>query len=110
MINELKNKEILEESLKENSAVLLYFYNDDCPPCVALRPKVQNFIDNEFPRMKVVFINAKVFPELAASYGVFASPTIIIFFDGKENKRFSKYISLDEMADSIGRAYNILFD
>lgn len=91
-------------------ALLLYFYNDSCAPCVALRPKVEALIADEFPEMVHSYINAAQFPELAASNGVFASPTIVVFFEGKENFRVSKYISIYELAGRIGRYYGMLFE
>jgi thioredoxin 1 len=95
--------------ISSSPALLLYFYNDSCAPCVALRPKVEELIDDEFPLMRHSYINAVTFPELAASNGVFASPTIIVFFDGKENFRVSKYISIDELESRIGRYYEMIF-
>jgi len=109
MRQEIGNIEQLLETIKSENAVLLYFYNDDCPPCLSLRPKVEALLDNSFPEMKLVFVNSKSHPEIPASYGVFANPTLIIFFDGKEFKRFSKYISTSELHQAIKRYYNIIF-
>lgn len=99
----------LEKLIRISPALLVYFYNDRCAPCVALRPKVEAMITEEFPKMSHTYINAAEFPELAASNGVFASPTIVVFFEGKENFRVSKYISIDELAGRISRYYNLLF-
>jgi len=90
-------------------ALLLYFYNDSCAPCVALRPKVESMITEHFPEMKHSYVNSAVFPELSASNGVFASPTIVVFFDGKETFRVSKYISIDELAGRVQRYYDMIF-
>ncbi len=110
MRNETGNIEQLQEIVKKEEAVMLYFYNDDCPPCLSLRPKVEALLDNSFPEMKLVFVNSKRYPEIPASYGVFANPTLILFFDGKEFKRFSKYISTSELHQAIERYYLIIFN
>jgi thioredoxin 1 len=99
----------LTHSISQSPALLLYFYNDSCAPCVALRPKVEVMVTGEFPKMNHSYINAAKFPELSASNGVFASPTIVVFFDGKETFRVSKYISIDELAGRIGRYYEMIF-
>jgi len=99
----------LDHLISLSPALLLYFYNDSCAPCVALRPKVEAMIIRDLPKMDHSYINAAQFPELAASNGVFASPTIVVFFDGKENFRVSKYISIDELAGRIGRYYDLIF-
>ena len=100
----------MNELIQESHAALLYFYNDSCAPCVALRPKVQEMTDQQFPLMKHAYINAAQFPEVAANSGVFASPTIIIYFDGKENFRVSKYISIPELSARIERYYELIFE
>lgn len=41
--------------------------------------------------------------------GYIASPTIVVFFDGKETFRVSKYISIEELAGRIKRYYDLIF-
>ena len=101
--------EQLKSVLDKESGVLVYFYNDDCQPCISLRPKVDDLIHQSFPKMKLIWINSKTYPELPASYQVFAHPTILVFFDGKEFKRFSKYVSVVELKESISRYYQLIF-
>ncbi len=109
MKTEITTQSDLDILNSNTPALLLYFYNDSCAPCVALRPKVEAMITEEFPKMSHSYINAAQFPELAASNGVFASPTIVVFFDGKETFRVSKYISIDELAGRVERYYKLLF-
>ncbi len=99
----------IQNYTKENQAVLLYFYNDSCAPCKVLRPKVQELVEGSFPEMKFILINAEQFPATSASYGVFASPTIVAFFEAKEYIRESKNISISELHDKIDRIYSMIF-
>ena len=99
----------IQNLIDGNQAVLLYFYNDSCAPCKVLRPKVQDLVEKEFPLMNFVLINAEQFPSASASYGVFASPTIIAFFEAKEYIRESKNISISELHDKIDRIYRMVF-
>ncbi len=110
MKEEIRNQEELQQLNASKAAVLVYFYNDSCAPCVALRPKVEQMVTEQFPLMAHSYVNAAQYPELSASNGVFASPTIVVFFDGKENFRVSKYISIDELAGRIERYYNMIFN
>ncbi|MCB9015343.1 MAG: thioredoxin family protein [Lentimicrobiaceae bacterium] len=109
MKTELNSQSALDQLNSSTPALLLYFYNDSCAPCVALRPKVEQMLLSEFPQMAHSYVNSAQFPELSASNGVFASPTIVVFFDGKETFRVSKYISIDELAGRIRRYYNLIF-
>lgn len=100
----------LNKQIAKEKAILVYFYNDDCQPCVALRPKVEQLMVHFFPRMKLEFINSKNYPAIPAAFNVYANPALLIFFEGKEFRRFSKYVSVKELEDAILKYYTILFE
>jgi thioredoxin 1 len=100
---------VIKNIVAEKTAILLYFYNDNCAPCKLLRPKVQALIESDFPAMEFFLINTEQSPEVAAEFGVFASPTILVFFEGKEFIRESKNVSISELHFKIVRYYNLLF-
>ncbi len=108
-MKEIHKLEELQSLINEELAVMIYFYNDDCPPCFSLRPKVESLVADQYPKMKLIFINSKNHPEIPAEYSVFSNPAILLFFDGKETRRFSKYITVDELSLSIERYYNLIF-
>ncbi|RLD43458.1 MAG: thioredoxin, partial [Bacteroidetes bacterium] len=56
--NELNSIEQVEKTVKENPATLVYFYNDNCAPCLSLRPKVIELVTEEFPKMELIFVNS----------------------------------------------------
>ena len=99
----------IEKLIKGKAAVLLYFYNDNCAPCLILRPKVQDLVRTEFPKMEFRLINAELYPATAAHYGVFTSPTLLVLFEGKEYIRESKNISISELHNKIERIYRMIF-
>lgn len=103
------NIESIKMEVADNPAIMLYFFNDNCAPCLALRPKVESLVNDEFPKMKLVFINATAYPELAAAHSIFGAPTLLVFFDGKEVFRESKYVSVDQMKERIDRYYRLIF-
>ena len=95
--------------IADRTAVLFYFYNDSCAPCKVLRPKVVELIESDFPNIELRLINAEQYPLTTAEYGVFSSPTILVFFEGKEYIRESKNISISELHDKIERYYKMIF-
>lgn len=109
MRNSLVTKNELEEIIKGEDALIIYFYNDNCPPCISLRPKVKELVNESFPKMKIFFINSEKHPEMTAQHSVFANPTLLVFFDGKEFIRKSKYVSIPELSQGIKRIYNLRF-
>ncbi len=100
----------IQDLIKSNDAVLIYFSTSHCAPCVTLRPKVGELLKNKFPKMKMEFIDAESAPQVTGNFNVFSSPTILVFFDGKETKRYSKYISISELEKSIQRYYDMIFE
>jgi len=95
--------------LKEETALLAYFSTDACNVCKVLKPKVEELVKVEFPEIKLVYIKSDVLPEVAAQNQVFAAPTILIFFDGREYIRKSRNIGISELQREIARPYSMIF-
>jgi len=108
--NELNTIEKVEKLINEKPAVLVYFYNDNCAPCLSLRPKVIELVTDEFPKMELAFVNSGINPEIPARYQAFTNPTLILFFEGREYRRESKYISIPQLSETIGRPYGMVFE
>jgi len=100
----------LQNLIQSNEAVLIYFSTNHCAPCISLRPKVIDLLKTTFPKMKMEFMDAESSLEITGHFNVFASPTILLFFDGKETRRFSKYVSVAELEESIERYYIMIFE
>lgn len=105
----VENIDQLKELIKNYKAVLVYFFSNQCAPCLALRPRIIDLIEKDFPLCKIAFIDSEKSAEIASSYGVFASPAIISFFEGKEHHRFSKYIGIHELNNTLSRPYKLIF-
>ena len=110
MYKELNTSEELERTINDNIAILVYFYSDKCAPCISLRPKVAELIANKYPSMELVFVNSEKYSSMPIKYSVFANPTLIIFFESKEYKRESKYVSIPQLSQIIDRPYNMVFE
>lgn len=106
-MEEVKN---LREEINKAEAVLVYFKNDNCAPCMVLRPKVEQLLQEQFPKVKFIIIDSVKNPEFNGEFQVFANPTLLVFFDGKEYIRKSKYVSIPELQAEIGRLYGMMFE
>ncbi len=102
--------ESLHNEIKQSAAILVYFFSDRCAPCISLRPKVEQLLTKEFPEMKLIFVDSEKQPEIAAQHSVFANPTLLLFFDGHEHQRLSKYVSISQLSEVIDRPYHLLLD
>lgn len=99
-----------EQLLENQDAVLAYFSTDACNVCKVLKPKVSEMIAESFPQMKMVYVQSDKQPELAAQNRVFAAPTVVVFFAGKETIRKSRAFGIDELKSEIQRPYSLLFE
>jgi thioredoxin-like negative regulator of GroEL len=109
MQNDLHHLPTLIDHVQHAAAYMIYFYSDRCAPCVSLRPKIREMINQDFSKVTLTFVNSEFHPDIAAHYGVFANPAIIVFFEGREYRRYSKYISVSQLSDEIERVYRMLF-
>src|SRR5690606_18147264 len=101
----------IDEFLKlknEEQALLAYFSTEICNVCKVLKPKVSELVQNEFSKIKLIYIKSDELPELAAQNQVFAAPTILVFFEGKEYIRKSRNIGIGELQREIERPYSMI--
>lgn len=99
-----------DQLLADDDAVLAYFSTEACTVCHVLKPKVFEMVTATFPKMKMVFVESEKSPELAAQYRVFAAPTVVAFFAGRETIRKSRAFGVDELKAEIARPYSLMFD
>jgi thioredoxin-like negative regulator of GroEL len=101
--------EALQAAINSEKGLLLYFSSESCSVCKVLKPKVAELLHNKFPLMRSLYVDTEKSPVLAGQYRVFTIPTILIFFDGKEQVRYSRNISMHQLEESIERPYQLLF-
>jgi thioredoxin 1 len=109
-IYEVENLDTLNTTIIEKDALLLYFSHDKCNVCKVLKPKIAELLAEDFPRMEMQYVNTEFLPDVAGQFRVFAVPTILVYFTGQESFRFSRNLSVTELAMSIQRPYQLLFD
>jgi len=98
-----------ENFIKNNSGAVLYFSTPECNVCKILKPKLRNILDEEFPELKFAYINCSEAKELAAQNQIFAVPTILFLFEGKETLRKSRNINLPILKEELFRPYSIFY-
>ena len=102
--------EELEEILKSEIAVMLYFNTISCNVGESLEPKVKNLIKNNFPKISFYTVDINFSPKIAVKCNAFVEPTIIVFFEGKETIRKSRNIGIYELHEAINRPYKLIFE
>ncbi len=99
-----------QDIINSSDAVLFYFSHERCNVCKVLKPKIVELIEHEFPKIKIFYCDTVKTPEIAAQNSIFAVPTILVYFAGRESLRKSRNIGLDELKRELERHYKLIFE
>ncbi len=83
----LSTENFEKEVLKSEKPVLVDFYADWCGPCNAMAPVIEELAKELEGKVKVGKINVDENPDIAVEYNVMSIPTLLVFKNGKEEKR-----------------------
>ena len=104
----MQNLESINQTIKENLAVMLYFSAPTCNVCHALKPKLLEAVSENFASFEVISIDVSTDADIAAEFSVFAIPTVLVFLDSREFLRKSRNMSVGEVINEIKRPYEIM--
>lgn len=76
-----------KEVLNSEKPVLVDFFADWCGPCKMMAPIVEELATELEGKVKVGKLNVDENSDIAIEYNVMSIPTLIVFKNGKEEKR-----------------------
>jgi thioredoxin-like negative regulator of GroEL len=100
--------EEVQNTIRSEVGVLLYFSGENCNVCHALRPKFKELFDAQFPLIKQIYLDAHENLEISAHFQVFSVPTMLVFLDGREFIREGRAVSLHQMSEKLQRPYGMM--
>ena len=100
----------MQAFVSENAAAVVYFAGADCGVCHILEPKVRALLNETFPRIVFGRVATEQAGELAAQQSVFAVPTLLAFYDGRESFRYAPNFSTGQIERDITRPYGLFFN
>ncbi len=107
-MDKLYTKSNINNLIKENDIVLIYFGNEGCGVCNIIRPKVSEMLKS-YPKIKLVEIEVDKNLEASAQFNIFTIPAVLLFIKNKESIRAARYINLEEIDDNIKRYYELCY-
>jgi thioredoxin 1 len=69
--------------LRSERTVIVDFWGDDCPPCAALAPIIDQLAAENADKVSIVKLYVAENPESVDAYGIFRIPTLKVFQDGE---------------------------
>lgn len=93
-----------EVVLQSDQPVLVDFWAEWCMPCKMLSPTIDEIAGEYDGRAKVGKVDVDSNRDAAMRYGITSIPTVILFKDGKEQKKFVGMAQKDEFTTAIDSA------
>ncbi len=100
----------LHARIAREPALALWFGSPECSVCPVLEMRTQTLFAQQLPRLAFHSIDARQSPATAAQFGVFAVPTLIVYFDGRETLRHARNFSPAQLVEALSRAYAMRFE
>lgn len=85
----------LNQKLKQEETVILYITTPTCGVCSAIFPNIQRTV-SDFP-FSFLKLDASKQPKASAQHNVFTVPTVLVFHQGREVLRESRFIDVDRI-------------
>lgn len=104
-MNELSK---IRKSIQEDDLVMFLFSDLECNVCLSIYPDLEE-MSHRYPKAKFLTADVESIKELVGEHLVFVYPTIIIFAQGKETKRFERVFSINDIEATIDRYYSMIF-
>lgn len=99
-IIDLTTENFQSETGKSGQTMLVDFWAVWCGPCQMMAPILEE-LEHEVPDIQIGKVNVDEQMALARQYRVVSIPTLIVFKDGQEVKRFVGVTSKEELKDAL---------
>jgi thiol-disulfide isomerase/thioredoxin len=107
-MEQLKDLSQVRKSIQEDDLVLMLFSDLGCNVCLSIYPDLEE-MSNRYPKARFLTADVEVIKELVGEHLVFVYPTIVIFAQGRETKRFERVFSINDIEATIDRYYSMIF-
>jgi thiol-disulfide isomerase/thioredoxin len=101
-------RQILDR-IRADKAALFYLSFPSCGVCKSIQPKVIRLAEDNFPELRLYYVDIEAVPEASGQLSVFSVPAVLVYFEGKEMVREARNFGIQELGAKIDRYYSMLF-
>ena len=99
----------LDNVVRKQEAVLVLLGGRECNVCHAIKPKLEAAIAEQFPKMKMVYVDCHETTDICSQKGVLSLPTVQVYFTGQRFIELVRTFSVPQLMQQIERPYHMLF-
>lgn len=100
-IIDIKNEKELNFYLKKYKKVAIDFYGKWCPPCKELKKIIHEYLTKNSVVFPILSVDIDLLGKIAQSAKIVTLPTLIVYENGKELKRFTGYRNQKEFSSFL---------
>jgi thioredoxin 1 len=102
-IETITSAEIQPKVLEAPGPVAVDFYQESCPPCRVLEPRLERVAGRYEDRLPVYRVDVDRDLPVAESFGVMSLPTVLVLKGGEEVERLDGLIKEDDITAAFDR-------
>lgn len=87
-----------------DGVVVLDFFQETCPPCHALEPRLESFARRHRGDLELKQVDIDANPETPQRFGVMSIPTLLFFRHGEEVARLDGLIRDEDLEQALAAA------
>ncbi|GIP25965.1 thiol reductase thioredoxin [Paenibacillus sp. J23TS9] len=99
-VQHVTNLNQIKDQIQQASLTLLLIKTDHCGVCDSVMAKLDDKLPS-FPQVKGIYIRMEEAPEVSGEYLVFTAPTLLLFMEGKEVFRQSRFILMGDVEKQL---------
>ncbi|AWM15913.1 thioredoxin family protein [Bacillus inaquosorum] len=108
-MTKLHSLDSIENFIKQHQFSFLYISRPGCTVCHAVLPQLRILLE-QFPNIKLGYINADDVEEVAGRFSVFTVPVLLLFIDGTEFLREARFVHFEQLEERLKRVYQLYQD
>jgi thioredoxin 1 len=103
-VETITSGEIQSKVLEAPGPVALDFYQESCPPCHVLEPRLERVAERYEDRLPVYRVDVDRDMPVAERFGVMSLPTVLVLKGGEEIQRLDGLIREKDLEAAFERA------
>lgn len=106
----IETLEALDHLKQTEEGLLILFGGQACGVCHSIKPKLINLMQQQYPKISLVYVDCHVVTEVCSQNGVFTLPTLQVFFSGQRFIEEVRSFSLQKLMQDLQRPYSMVFE